>query len=287
MPFSKTGVRVTAFISCLFISVYCCTETVKSSGSIIVLPERGLCAHRGAMATHPENTVPVFLAAIEAGAHMIEFDVAITSDRELVVIHDASVDRTTNGTGRVADLTLAQIRKLDAGSWKSPGFKGVKIPTLDEVLEIMPVNIWLNIHLKGEDIAGAMVAEKLRDQKRLHQAFLACGPGAAEKAREAVPGILICNMERKEINIDYVKATIEMEAGFIQLRRDIYPGFREYARLLKDNGIRVNYYGTDDPEKIMLLFEYGVDFPLVDDIVNTINYVSVLGIDPVIPAALK
>ena len=287
MPFSIVGVRVTALIFCLFLSVYCCTETVKSTDNIILLPERGLCAHRGAMATHPENTVPAFLAAIDAGAHMIEFDVAITKDKELVVIHDASVDRTTNGTGRVADLTLAQIRRLDAGSWKSPGFKGVKIPTFDEVLEIMPVNIWLNIHLKGEDIAGAMVSEKLRDKKRLHQAFLACGKGAAEKAREVVPGIMICNMDRQAANIDYVKATIEMGAGFIQLRRDIYPGFREYTGLLKDNGIRVNYYGTDDPEKIRLLFEYGVDFPLVDDIVNTIKEVSVIGIDPVMPAALK
>ena len=257
------------------------TNRQMAEESAIKLPDRGLCAHRGAMATHPENTLPAFQAAIEAGAHMIEFDVQLTEDSELVVIHDLSVDRTTDGSGRVAGLTLAEIRQLDAGSWKSSEFKGERVPTLDEVLEIMPLNIWLNIHIKGEDEVGALVAEKVREHNRLHQAFIACGAGAAAKAREAVPGIMICNMDRRKANMDYVKETIEMDAAFIQLRGEIYPEFADYARLLKDNGVRINYFGTDDADEIKLLFDYGVDFPLVDDILSSIHVVAELGIQPV------
>jgi glycerophosphoryl diester phosphodiesterase len=247
------------------------------------MPERGLCAHRGAMATYPENTLPAFYAAIEAGAHMIEFDVALTNDGKMVILHDAMVDRTTDGKGRVDELTLEEIKKLDAGSWKSPEFEGVSIPTLDEVLEIMPVNIWLNVHLKGHDILGSMVAEKIRDHNRLHQAFIACGTGAAEKARTAVPGIMICNMDRREKNIDYVNETIERKTEFIQLRGSVCPEFVEYTELLRVNGVRINYFGTDDPDMIRTLFQLGVDFLLVDDIVSSIEVAKKFGIKPVIP----
>ncbi len=247
----------------------------------IKLPDRGLCAHRGAMETHPENTLSAFHAAIDAGAHMIEFDVLLTRDSEIVVIHDASVDRTTDGSGLVSELTFEEIRQLDAGNWKSPLFKGERIPTLDEVLEIMPVNIWLNIHLKGDDTLGVLVAEKVKKHNRLHQSFLACGANTARKAREVVPGIMICNMDRRESNWDYVNETIEMKAEFIQLRGAIYPEFAEYTKSLKDHGVQVNYFGTDDPDEIRTLFEYGVDFPLVDDIVNSVHVASELGIQPV------
>jgi len=90
-------------------------QNENSLPSEINLPERGLCAHRGAMETHPENTITAFREAIKAGVHMIEFDVQLSKDKKLAVIHDATVDRTTNGTGKVSELTLAEIRKLDAG----------------------------------------------------------------------------------------------------------------------------------------------------------------------------
>ena len=278
----KTLLLIIAFPVIVSVSSGCRNKNRLLAEEVdIQLPDRGLCAHRGAMATHPENTLPAFQAAIDAGAHMIEFDVQLTKDNELVVIHDLSVDRTTDGSGRVAGLNFAEIRQLDAGSWKSPEFKGERVPTLDEVLEIMPVNIWLNIHLKGEDEAGALVAEKVREHNRLHQAFLACGAAAAAKAREVVPGIMICNMDRREANMDYVTETIEMDAAFIQLRGKIYPAFADYAELLKDNGVRINYFGTDDADEIKILFDYGVDFPLVDDILRSIHVVAELGIQPV------
>ena len=147
------------------------------------MPTRGICAHRGVSDSHPENTIAAFREAIRLGAHMIELDVALSSDGKLVLMHDHTVDRTTDGSGRVEELTLADLKKLDAGFWKDSRFKGEQIPTLKEALDIMPYNIWLNIHLKG----GVDLAEKttrlITSENRLHQAFLACSASAATAAR--------------------------------------------------------------------------------------------------------
>ncbi|WP_300667848.1 glycerophosphodiester phosphodiesterase family protein [Desulfoluna sp.] len=93
-----------------------------------------ITAHRGYAATAPENTLAAFEAAVVAGADATEFDVHRSGDGTLVVIHDETVDRTTNGTGAVAELSDAYLRSLDAGSWKGEQFQGEQIPTLEETL---------------------------------------------------------------------------------------------------------------------------------------------------------
>ena len=249
----------------------------------VELPRRGLCAHRGAMSTHPENTLSAFRQAIQCGAHMIEFDVHLTKDKVLVVIHDFTVDRTTNGKGKISDLTLKEIRQLDAGSWKSPKFKGEKIPTLQETLSMMPINIWLNVHLKGGEELGRQTADLIAKQNRLHQAFLACGAAAAKGAKAIEPKILICNMEGDRKSWDYVKETLRMKADFVCLRGRIFPKFSGYAKELKKNGIRINYFGTDSPEQLRTLFELGVEFPVVNKITDSIKVAADIGIQPVQP----
>ena len=82
----------------------------------IEMPTRGICAHRGASDTHPENTLAAFHQAIRLGAQMIEFDVASSKDGQLVLMHDATVDRTTDGQGLVSDLTLSELQMLTSRS---------------------------------------------------------------------------------------------------------------------------------------------------------------------------
>lgn len=228
------------------------------------MPARGLCAHRGGMATHPENTLPAFQEALRVGAHMIEFDVRLTRDGVLALMHDARVDRTTDGSGRVADMTLEELRRLDAGVRKDARFAGTRIPTFEETLAMMPRDIWLNCHVQGgADVGAAMAAAILRADRR-HQAFLAANADAARAARKVDPQILICNMERSGNLFDYVDFTIAAKAAFIQLRGkgEVDEGA---IRLLKKNGIRVNYYQVATPDAVRRLFQAGVDFPLVDD----------------------
>ncbi len=95
-----------------------------------------LIAHRGLDDTYPENTLPAFEAALKLGMG-VEFDLAMTSDQQVVVLHDDTVDRTTNGSGRVAQMSLAELRELDAGSWKDQEFAGAKVPTFKEALELI------------------------------------------------------------------------------------------------------------------------------------------------------
>jgi glycerophosphoryl diester phosphodiesterase len=94
-------------------------------------------AHRGYCAVAPENTLPALAAGVLAGATFIEFDVRTTADGVPVVIHDRTVDRTTDGSGKVWELTLDEIRELDAGSWFSPAYAGLRIPRLTEVLDVL------------------------------------------------------------------------------------------------------------------------------------------------------
>ncbi len=275
----------TTFLFFFFIFYGC--QATKKAELVFDLPERGLCAHRGAMETHPENTIPAFRAAVEAGAHMIEFDAWLTKDNQMVVIHDSKVDRTTNGKGKVSELTFDEIRKLDAGSWKAPEFTGLQVPTPEEGLNEMPHNVWINIHIKGEGELPVMLARLVEAQGRLYQTFLACSAEAARLAKEAVPGIKICNMERSGSAEEYVAATINARTDFIQLlKKSDYTDFTGSVKQLKENGIRINYYGTDSPEELKMLFEAGVDFPLVNNIVQTIDAVRELGIEPLKPVYL-
>jgi len=108
-------------------------------------------AHRGFSGVAPENTMAAFKKAIEVGSDMIELDVRLSKDGEVVVIHDESVERTANGKGRVIDLPLEELKKLDAGSKFRPSFSGEQIPTLKEVLQLAYGQIKVNIELKIGD----------------------------------------------------------------------------------------------------------------------------------------
>jgi len=109
-----------------------------------------LIAHRGASAYAPENTIASFKKAIEMGLKAVEFDVQISKDLELIVIHDYTLERTTSGKGKVRDYTLKELQGLDAGSWFSKEFQGEKIPSLRKVLEVVKNNEFINIELKRD-----------------------------------------------------------------------------------------------------------------------------------------
>lgn len=109
---------------------------------------KGVVAHRGSQRRAPENTMASFRAALEDGAKIFELDVSETSDLRSVVHHDDTLDRTTNGSGKVSDHTFEEVRKLDAGSWFDPQFAGEKVPTLAEVLSWAKDKIHVDVEIK-------------------------------------------------------------------------------------------------------------------------------------------
>lgn len=108
--------------------------------------------HRGASAYAPMNTIPAFELAKKQGANGIELDVHRTKDGHVVVLHDFSVDSTTDGTGEINDMTLAQLKQLDAGSWFHPSFANTRIPTLEEVFLAVGRYLFINIEIKSRQI---------------------------------------------------------------------------------------------------------------------------------------
>ena len=104
-------------------------------------------AHRGASGTHPENTEAALVEALRLGVEGVELDVHLSLDGELVVIHDATVDRTSNGTGQVRHMRWAEIGPLDAGAWFDTQFTGQRFLRLGEALDILEGDVRLNVHI--------------------------------------------------------------------------------------------------------------------------------------------
>ncbi|MBL8133631.1 MAG: glycerophosphodiester phosphodiesterase [Anaerolineae bacterium] len=122
--------------------------------------------HRGARAYAPMNTLPSFELAAAQGAHGIELDVHRSKDGFPVIVHDFTVDATSDGTGRVCDMTLAELKALDAGSYFAPDFAGTRVPTLDEVFEAVGRRLFVNVEIKSvsleTDGVEAVVADCIR-----------------------------------------------------------------------------------------------------------------------------
>jgi glycerophosphoryl diester phosphodiesterase len=123
-----------------------------------------IIAHRGYRAKYPENTLASFKAAVDAGVQMIELDVMLSKDRKVVVIHDATLERTTNGYGPVNCYKIKKLRALDTGSWFHPRFAGERIPTLEEVLDHMRERTMINIEIKPSAYEAHRPADAIERQ---------------------------------------------------------------------------------------------------------------------------
>jgi glycerophosphoryl diester phosphodiesterase len=164
-----------------------------------------IVGHRGAPDCAPENTMASFREGVQQGADIIELDVRLSADQQIVVFHDESLDRTTDGNGSLAERTLDELRTLDAGGWYHPRFAGETIPTLDEVLAWAKDHVPLFVELKysgvpepalGEGVVQGVTAQGMADQVMIisfaHQALMWIKAGSSAIATGALyfdPGI--------------------------------------------------------------------------------------------------
>lgn len=157
-------------------------------------PKPLVVAHRGDLEHFPENTLSAFESAIDLGADAIELDVFLTKDGELVVVHDHILERTTNGTGYVGDLTLSELRRLDAGSWFGERFRGERIPTLGEVLELGNGRVRFELELRtpARAFLARLLAELARygveEEVELTSPTCRCSGPFGPSTHGAVPG---------------------------------------------------------------------------------------------------
>ena len=146
-------------------------------------------SHRGEHLERPENTIPAFAEAIRVGADFFEADVRTSSDGKLVLSHDATVDRCTNGTGAVSAMTFEQLEALDAGIKKGPQFAGTKIPTFDEALDLARGKIGIYVDIKNatpQDLVSHIEAHGMTDHVVMY-----CRPDICKKIQELNPKFIV------------------------------------------------------------------------------------------------
>jgi glycerophosphoryl diester phosphodiesterase len=223
-------------------------------------------AHRGFQGQYPENTMAAFSAAVEAGAQYLELDVSLTRDRQVVVLHDDTVDRTSDGNGPVHGYSLAELKQLDVGSWFHPRFAGERIPTLGEVLDRFAGKICLNIEIKAYDQASGEGPDHIENavvdlvRKKKKQACILISsfdPNVLHKVKDLDPTVSRAFISK------YFKPG-ETVAQCKQLKAFSYhPNLtfleRDHVKIMHREGFQVFPYNINNEEDIYQAFDLGVD----------------------------
>lgn len=219
-----------------------------------------VCAHRGYSAVAPENTIPAIEAAAAAGATCCEIDVVLTKDEEIVLAHDEILDRTTDGKGRVADYTMAALRRLDAGSWLDPRFAGTRLPTLGEVIAVARLHrLGLLVEIKERQQPERLIA-------RLADLLLETGAmgdllvisfdhPSLLRAQAAIPG-LRTELITHARHVDPVGLARRAAATSVSIEWDMF--HEEDAAALHEAGIAVRL-SIPRPAKLEQRRSYGLD----------------------------
>ncbi|MEW6359131.1 MAG: glycerophosphodiester phosphodiesterase family protein [Planctomycetota bacterium] len=211
-------------------------------------------AHRGQSGIYPENTVLAFRKAVALGVDMIEFDVWPTKDEHPVVMHDEKVDRTTNGKGAIADLTLDEIRALDAGS-------GERVPTLAEAVAAIPNTILLNIHVKRMKRELGRYVQRFKnalvEADCIGRAWLAMDDlDAIEWLRDWRPDLNFILLDGKFAQ-GYVQAALDLRIKMLQPGRATMS--KEFMDTVHANGMTANVFYADTHEDMRRFIGMGVD----------------------------
>jgi glycerophosphoryl diester phosphodiesterase len=227
-----------------------------------------IASHRGGGANAPENTLPAISAALAAGFDYVEVDVALTADRHAVLLHDATLDRTTDGSGLLAEHTLEQVRSLDAGAWFAPEYAGTSVPTFTEFLDVLAGSTQRAIvEFKGLWDAAAVqvlvdeVAARGLEESVVLASFDARTLALAESASEVIARMLILKHAPDDITAAAREAGVR---GVIVDRREVIER-PQIVDALHAEGIRVVVYTLNTDRQWDEVTALGVDGIVTDD----------------------
>jgi glycerophosphoryl diester phosphodiesterase len=226
--------------------------------------------HRGASGYAPETTLPSYRLAIEMGVDFVEVDVHRLGDGTIVAIHDADLKRTTNGKGWVADLTLAEIKALDAGSWFNhahpekarPEYAGLQVPTLQEVIDLVKESsAGLCIEIKDPeryppDLESSLLSLVHGSRMETRTRFLSFSVSSLRKIKEldaSIPTVLLISRHGK----NPVQAALEVPADEVGLRHVL--ATQEIVNEAHQRGLPISVWTADEPEDILRAIALGVD----------------------------
>lgn len=238
-----------------------------------------LCAHRGFNTVAPENSMPAFGAAVALGAEEIEFDIWSTKDGVLVSCHDATLDRVSNGNGKIYEHTYEELLQLDFGAKHGEKFRGLKIPTFEEILQKFAGRVIMNIHVKIWDanFSDPMIAEivalirKYDCEKHIY--FMTTNDELIKQVMEYAPDLKVCvgwNGDKEPMSI--VDRAIVLGAYKVQLFKPYFN--QESINKAHAHGILCNVFWADDPNEARRYFEMGIDTVLTNDYLTIYNAVQ-------------
>lgn len=225
--------------------------------------------HRGAQAYAPMNTLPAFELAIQQGAQGIELDIHRSKDGYPVVVHDFTVDHTTNVTGRVADFTLAELKALDAGTWFGAAFAGVTIPTLDEVFDLVGPHIIVNVEIKSESLEPDGVEEAVADCLQRYPAARAIvssfNPVILKRFRQIMPHMPLAYLD----SVTYTPPGFGTEAAILREDCEAWHSHHTMTDALymaQANALNkfVHVWTVNDPQRARELRDLGVHALITD-----------------------
>ncbi len=222
-----------------------------------------IIAHRGDSAHRPENTLVAFKRALEVGADIVEFDVQLTKDGEVVVLHDVTVNRTTSGTGSVRDLTLAELKKLDAGFPQKFGSShaGERIPTLEEALRLLRGRAKVMVEIKRESVTAdddgieARVIAAVRKTKvESEVALISFERRSLLRCKTQAPEIRRGHIFYREEVDTVLAAAKEVETDLVMPEKGMLSF--DLRDRMHDAGIKIATWVVDEPDELRALSHY-------------------------------
>ncbi len=229
-------------------------------------PPPWVIGHRGYAGRAPENTLASFEAAIRAGAHVVETDVRLTADGVAVCLHDPTVDRTADGTGRVSQMDLAAVERLDAGSWYGPAWRRTRVPLLETALALYGDRVVFDLELKVEEEEGEARAHMLaREVLRLvHKVRLdgrvvlsSFDTGLLAHLAAAAPAVPRVLLVDRVPSADALAAVLEA-TGASWLAPDASRLVEGEVRRVAERSVPVVPYTVDDAPRMNRLLDWGV-----------------------------
>lgn len=214
-----------------------------------------LYAHRGASALAPENTLAAFRQAVEAGADGVELDVHLSADGVPVVIHDATLERTTDGVGKVGEHTAAELAGMDAGRWFAPEFAGEPVPTLLQVLELLAGRLRINVEIKDADAALATL-QVIRAFPAAEVIISSFDRVALQELRRADQKVPLAVLSDKAGWHRLLGDALDMGAAALHLRADLVT--RPLVAKFCGAGLPVYAWTVDDRRRARSLARAGV-----------------------------
>jgi glycerophosphoryl diester phosphodiesterase len=244
---------------------------LPSSHRLDAIPRPVLLGHRGAMARAPENTLGSFKAAIDDGAHGIELDTQLSADAIPIVLHDDTLDRTTNLVGLPIRFEAAELDDADAGTWY-PGWPREKIPRLDEVFRALPKGSVINVELKGPTPKTLglerHVLSVIAKHPEIHVIVSSFHPAQLLAVRELDPRVPIGLLFHADANVALRNAL----TAPLLMPDAVHPPSNmvdaDFVKGAHDAGMRVHVWAVQDAQDAERLLELGVDGLIVDDVAD-------------------